>query len=145
MSSNYETFWEHGRYAVVGHSEKRAFPRLTYGALKRRGKTVYAVDPSAKQVEGDPAYPDLAALPEPVNGVVIEVPRDETAQWVERAAQAGVKDVWLHMNTDSAEAIDAALRNGINARYGTCAVMYLTSGPSVHTVHRWIRRLKGAF
>jgi len=140
--SNYETFWQHGRYAVVGHSGKRAFPRLTYGALKRQGKVVFPVDPSAQQIDGDTTFPDLGALPEPVEGVVIEVPRDETAEWVERAARAGVKDVWLHMNTDSPEALAAAERNGINARHGTCAVMYLTSGPSVHGAHRWIRKLK---
>ena len=143
--SNYETFWEHGRYAVVGHSDKRAFPRLTYGALKKRGNVVFAVDPSAKEVDGDATYADLGTIPEPVDGVVIEVPREETAQWVERAAQAGIKDVWLHMNTDSPEALDVAERNGINARHGTCAVMYVTSGPSVHGVHRWIRKIKGTY
>lgn len=145
MSSNYETFWANGSYAVVGHSEKRKFPRLTYGALKRRGNKVFAVDPSAKEIDGDPAYPDLSHLPESVSGVVIEVPREETAEWVERAAQVGIKDVWLHMNTDTAEALTAAERNGINARHGTCAVMYLTAGPSVHGVHRWIRQLKGTY
>jgi predicted CoA-binding protein len=143
--SNYETFWQHGCYAVVGHSDKRAFPRLTYGALKKQGKVVFPVDPSSKEIEGDAAYPDLGALPGPVDGVVIEVPREETTEWVERAGRAGIKDVWLHMNTECPEALAAAKRSGINARYGTCAVMYLTSGPSVHTVHRWIRRAKGLY
>ena len=69
MPSNYETFWAHGRFAVVGHGAKMPFPKLTYRGLKRLGKKVLAIDPSAHDVEGDPTYPDLAQVPEPVDSV----------------------------------------------------------------------------
>jgi predicted CoA-binding protein len=141
MTSEHERFWQFERYAVVGHSAKRPFPRLTYGALKKNGKTVYAVDPSATQVDADPAYPDFTALPGPVDGIVFELPRVETAAWLEKAAEFGVKDVWLHMNTDSPEALAVATARQLRVRKGTCAVMYLEHGFSPHKVHGWVMKL----
>lgn len=143
MRSNYETFWDHDRYAVVGHSAKAAFPKLTYRALKARGKTVYAVDPSVQQIEGDPAYTGLDALPDPVDAVVLEVPRDETEAWVQRVADAGIKELWIHMKRDTPAALELARQQGINARSGTCAVMYLMGG--YHTLHKWINKLRHAY
>ncbi len=143
MPSNYETFWTHERYAVVGHTGKSPFPKLTYGALKAKGKTTYAVDPGAEQVEGDRAYADLAALPGPVDAVVLEVPKEETAEWVRRVADAGIKDLWIHQQRDTPEAIVLAEQNGINVRHGTCAVMYLQGG--YHAIHKWINKLVGKY
>ncbi len=141
MPSDYETFWQFERYAVVGHSTKRPFPRLTYGALKNNQKTVYPVDPSASTVEKDATFADLSALPGPVDAVVIEVPKEESQSWVQKAADAGIKNVWLHMKTDTPEALATAKANGIHLRRGTCAVMYLTHGFSPHAVHGFIMKL----
>ncbi len=141
MTSDYETFWRFERYAVVGNSAKRPFPRLTYAGLKKNGKTTYAVDPSASQVEQDPTFADFASIPGGVEAVVLELPKDETPAWLEKAADAGVKDVWLHTNTDSPEALDVASRRGLRLRKGTCAVMYLEHGFSPHKVHGWIMKL----
>jgi len=143
MPSNYETFWSHQRYAVVGHSVRKPFAKLTYGALKKRGKTVYAIDTSAEQVDGDPAYQDLSSLPGPVDAVVLEVPKEETADWMQRAAAAGIKDVWIHMQRDTPQALGLARDKGINVRHGTCAVMYLEGG--YHKLHKWINKLRGAY
>jgi len=63
MASDYENFWQHGAYAVVGHSKKRAFPRLTYRGLKKLGKRVFPVDPSADEIDGDRAYPRQGLIP----------------------------------------------------------------------------------
>jgi uncharacterized protein len=145
MPSEHESFWSLQTYAVVGHSAKRKFPVLTYGGLKKNGKTVYAVDPSTDKIDGDRAYPDLASLPAGVQAVVIEVPRDETQAWVEKAAALGVKDVWLHMNTETPEAISLAKKSGVRIRSGTCAVMYLRRGFTVHSLHRLINKVAGKY
>lgn len=140
MASTFERFWEHQRFAVVGHSAKRDFPKLTYGALKKRGSTVYAVDPSTNIVEGDPAFGDFESLPAPVEAVVLEVPKEETADWIDRVAAAGVKDVWIHMKTDTPEALRRARSHGMEVRTGTCAVQYLDRG-FPHNVHKLLRKL----
>jgi len=141
MGSDYEDFWTHGSYAFVGHSAKSNFPRLSYTALKKRGKRVFAVDPSAETIEGDPAYPDLASLPEPVQAVVLEPPKEETADWVRKAADAGVRDVWIHMGRDTPEAVAVAEERGLRLRTGTCAVMYVQDGFSYHSIHKWINKV----
>lgn len=145
MASDYEKFWESGSYALVGHSEKKAFPKFTYAGLKKSGKTVYPVDPSADTIEGDRAYPDLASLPHRVEAVVIEVPKEETKDWVEKAAQAGIKKVWIHMKTDTPEAVALAGEKGVTVCTGTCAVMYVTPGFTGHSIHKWINKLLGKY
>jgi predicted CoA-binding protein len=129
----------------VGHSARRPFARLTYQGLKDNGKTVYAVDPSTERIEGDAAYPDLGALPDKVDGVVLELPREETATWLQRAIDAGVKDIWIHQNTDTPEALTLAREHGVRLRSGTCAVMYLKRGFTYHSIHRLINRLVGKY
>ena len=145
MPSECERFWERDRYAVVGHGEKRAFPKLTYSALKKRGKTVYAVDPGAATVEGDQAWPDFAALPAKVDAAVLELPKEETADWVAKAADAGISEVWLHQMTDTPEALAAATERGLKVITGHCAVMYNEPGFSMHAPHRWIWKLVGKY
>jgi uncharacterized protein len=145
MSSDYESFFALLRYAVVGHSARRPFPRLTLLGLEENGKTAYAVDPSAARIEGRPAYVDLASLPGPVDAVVIEVPKEESAAWVKRAAEAGVKDVWIHQGRDTPEAVSLAKENGIHLRTGTCAVMYLRRGVTYHSIHRLIFKALGKY
>jgi predicted CoA-binding protein len=143
MPSHHEWFWQAASFAVVGRSEAKPFPVLTYGALKgMSGKTVYPVDPSRDRIEGDPAYPDLESLPEPVEAVVLEVPREETADWIEKIAEAGIRNVWIHMGRETPEALKLAEEGGLDVRSGTCAVQYLTGG-FPHNVHRLLRKLAG--
>ena len=145
MASECERFWERERYAVVGHGEKRAFPKLTYNALKKRGKTVYAVDPGADTVEGDQAWRDFSSLPGPVDAAVLELPKEETAEWVGRAADAGIDEIWLHQMTDTPEALSTARDRGLKVITGHCAVMYNEPGFSMHAPHRWIWKLLGKY
>jgi len=145
MASNYETFFTLGSFAVVGHSKTKPFPMLSYRKLKKLGKTVYAVDPSTDSIDGDKAYANLAALPNPVDGLIVEVPKAETKDWVAAAADAGIKDVWVHMAHDTPEAVALAKDKGINLRTGTCAVMYLNPGLSYHSIHKLIMKATGKY
>jgi predicted CoA-binding protein len=145
MPSNYERFWDHHSFAVVGNTEKKNFPVLTYRALRTLGKLVYPVDPSVEEVEGDRAYPDLESLPKRVDAVVLETPKEDTQEWVGHAAALGIRDLWIHMGRETPEAVELAKKRGINVRSGTCAVMYLTHGFSIHTVHKWIMKMIGRY
>ncbi len=145
MASNYETFWNNRSFAVVGHRAKKNFPRLTYRGLKRVGKVVFPVDPSVQEIDGDRTYPNLEVLPQKVDAIVLEVPKEETRDWVARAAEAGVKEVWIHMRRETPEALALAKEKGMNVRSGTCAVMYLRSGLTYHSIHKGIMKLVGRY
>jgi predicted CoA-binding protein len=145
MPTKYEEFWNKSSFAFVGHSAKKAFPKLSYNEAKKQGKKLFAVDPSVKEIEGDPTYPDLASLPERVEGVVLELPKEETRDWVQKAADAGIQDVWIHMTREAPEALALARERGLNVLTGTCAVMYVKQGFSYHTLHKWINQLIGKY
>ena len=145
MASAHEAFWTHSSYAFVGHSAKKPFPRISYGQAKKSGKTVFAVDASVDRIDGDKTYPDLRSLPQQVDGVVLELPREETLDGVKQAADAGIKNVWVHMNRDTPEAVDFAKRSGMNILTGTCAVMYVTQGFTYHSMHKWLNKLLGKY
>ncbi len=143
MPSDRETFWHTDSYVVIGDSKQKPFPVLTYGALRARGSTVYAVDESAAQIEGDAVYRTLDELPGPVDAAVLEVAREDTAGWVERVADAGISNLWIHMGRDTPEALELARQRGLAVRHGTCAVMYLKGG--YHKIHKWIEQLRGEY
>lgn len=145
MASAHEAFWTHSSYAFVGHSAKAAFPRISYGEAKKSGKKVFAVDPSADQIDGDKTYPDLRSLPEKVDGVVVEVPREETLDVVKQAADVGIKNVWVHMNRDTPELLQFAQQQRLNLLTGTCAVMYVAQGFTYHSIHKWLNKLLGKY
>ena len=141
MSSAHEQFWTNSSFAFVGHSEKQRFPELSYAKSKKLGKKVFAVDPSADRIKGDRAYHAFDELPEKVDAAVLEVPRAETAEWVEKAADAGIEKLWIHMLRDTPEALAVAKERGLDVLTGSCAVMYLDRGPSYHSVHKLIAKL----
>jgi uncharacterized protein len=145
MQSERERFWEHPSYAFVGHTSERGFPKLSYEKCKRLGKKVFAVDPSVERVAGDRTYRDFEALPESVTAAVLEVPKNETADWVRKAADAGIKDVWIHMQRDTPEALDVARARGVHVLTGACAVMYVNRRPSYHSIHKLIAKLTGQY
>lgn len=146
MPSDHEQFFLLERFAMVGDSSARPFPKLTYANLKGLGKEVYAVDLSgAEQVEGDTNHPALDQLPGPVEGVIIELPKEKTAGVVEAAAALGVKDIWIHMGCETPEALALCQENGIRVRTGTCAVMYTKQGFSYHSIHKWIMKMSGKY
>lgn len=143
MASFFEEFWTFDRYAFVGISADKPFPKMSYGAMKaKEGKTVFAVDPSVDEIDGDKAYDDLASLPEPVEAVVLEVPQEKTAEWIGKVAEAGAKHVWIHMKRDTPEALELAKEKGLQVRHGTCAVQYVRGG-FPHSMHKLFRKMLG--
>jgi predicted CoA-binding protein len=145
MPTEHEEFWTNSSFAFVGHSTTKPFPTLSYGELKKQGKKVFPVDPSVDEIAGDKTFPDLASLPEKVDAAVLEVPKQETEDWVAKAADAEIQNVWIHMNRETPEALALARERGIKVHTGTCAVMYVTPGLSYHSLHKWINQLLGKY
>lgn len=73
-------FLANKRVAVTGVSRKGQShgANVVYQRLRQRGYQVFAVNPNADEVEGDPCYHDLRSIPGGVDWVVIGT-RPETA------------------------------------------------------------------
>ena len=107
------------------------------------GVFVMSLPPSP--VDGDKVYQDFESLPEKVEAVVLEVPKEETEDWVRKAADAGIRNVWMHMARDTPEALSLAKERGLHVLTGTCAVMYVKPGFSYHTLHKWVNQLSRTY
>lgn len=86
------------RIAVTGVSQapKGEASNGIYRRLRERGHEVFAVNPYAMTLEGDPAYPNLAAIPGGVDAVVIATRPEHAEATVREAIDLGVSQVWLH-------------------------------------------------
>jgi hypothetical protein len=116
-----EEFARGDGWAVVGASADRSkFGNITFRELKRRGKRVYPVNPRATVVEGEPCYPDLSALPERVERVLIVVPPKQGERVVREAEEAGIKNVWFQPGAESEAALAFCEAHGMVAVSGHC-------------------------
>jgi len=82
--------------AVVGLSSKRYRP--SYGVseyLQRAGYRIIPVNPLEREVLGERAYPELDAVPDPVDIVDIFRRSEFVPEIVEAAIRKGAKAVWM--------------------------------------------------
>ena len=132
------------KLAVVGVSRKKMkFGNLAFRELKRKGYKLFPVHPHAEQLEGERCYASLAALPEPVDGVLVIVPPAQAEQVVREAAAAGIRRVWLQQGAGSPAAIRFCEENGISVVHGECILMFAEPAAWYHRAHRWVWGLLG--
>lgn len=117
-------------WAVVGASNDRfKFGNRIFRALRESGYRVYAVNPNVSQVEGEPAYPSLAALPERPEVVNFVVPPPVTEQVVEAAAALGLERLWFQPGAESQRAIDRCAELGLGCVHHDCILVRRRTWP----------------
>ena len=139
-----EEFLRCSRIAVTGVSRdpKGEAANGIYRRLRDRGYAVVAVNPNATEVEGDPAYPDLASIPGGVEAVVVATRPEQAMGTVRDAIAAGVGQVWMHRAFGAGSVDDEAVRVGREAGLtvidGGCPLMF---GRASDGGHRFMCRL----
>lgn len=109
-----EDYLKKGPYAVVGASQDRSkYGNKVLRAYQQRRATVYAVNPSATEIEGQAAYPDLSSLPETPRGISIITPPLVTETVIAEALLLGVPFAWMQPGAESRRAIELAESGGI--------------------------------
>jgi len=132
--------------AVAGVSRDPNQPaNLVYRKLKQAGHQVFAVNPSASQVEGGPSYADLRSIGQPVGAVVVATHPRVALQVVCECADLGIRQVWFHRSfgegSVSGEAVGACRQAGINCIVGGCPMMYCEPVDVGHRCMRWMLKL----
>jgi predicted CoA-binding protein len=91
-------FLSHKRVAVTGVSRHPGDhgSNVVYKRLRERGYDVFAVNPNADTVEGDPAYHDLRSIPDGVDAVVIGTRPEIADETMRECAELGIEHVWMH-------------------------------------------------
>jgi predicted CoA-binding protein len=137
-------FLEHRRVAVTGVSREPAShgANVVYRRLRDRGYEVFAVNPNAEIVEGDPSYPDLASIPGGVEAVVIGTSAEHAEATLHECAHLGIDQVWMHRLFGPGSVSEAAAEygrsHGITVIDGGCPCMF---GPTADPAHRMLRHV----
>jgi len=137
-------FLANKRVAVTGVSRtpKTHGSNTVYQRLRDRGYEVFAVNTNAREVEGDPCYPDLRSIRGGVGAVVIGTRPERAEATVHECAELGIKHVWMHHGAGgssvSAAATEYGRRHGITVIDGGCPLMF---GPTADVGHKVMRVL----
>jgi len=144
-----DDFLAQKRIAVVGVSREpggKHGGNVVYQRLRERGYEVFAVNPNADMVEGDPCFHDLASIPGGVDAVVIATTPAVAPSVARECKELGISRVWMHRSfgagSVSKEAHELCRRNGIASIAGGCPLMY---GPTSDSGHRFMKSILGLF
>jgi predicted CoA-binding protein len=147
VSQAIDDFLAQKRIAVAGVSREvggKHGGNVVYQRLKARGYEVFAVNPNADTVEGDPCYHDLKSIPGGVDAVVIATTPAVAPSVAAQCKELGITRVWMHRSfgggSVSPEAHEFCRANGIASIAGGCPLMY---GPTSDGGHRFMRSIAG--
>jgi predicted CoA-binding protein len=107
--------------AVVGLSSRRF--RVSYGVseyMQRAGYRIIPVNPNETSVLGEPSYPNLDAVPEPVDIVNIFRRAEHVPGIVDAAIRAGAKAVWMQEGVSDEAAAAKARAAGLAVVMDRC-------------------------
>lgn len=107
--------------AVVGLSPKPDRPSYKVASyLKEQGYRIIPVNAAEREILGEPCYPDLASIPEPVDVVDVFRRPEEVPPIVEEAIRIGAKTVWMQEGVINEEAANRAREAGLMVVMGKC-------------------------
>jgi predicted CoA-binding protein len=134
-----EEFLSTKRIAVTGVSRNPHGhgSNAVYQRLRARGYEVFAVNPEAQTVEGDPCYRDLRSIPGGVEAVVIGTRPDRAEGTVRECVDLGIRQVWMHRSfgegSVDATATAYGREHGLRVIDGGCPLMF---GPAADPGHK---------
>jgi len=112
------------RFAVVGASDDpEKYGYRVYKMLREAGYTVYPVNPKRETVQGDKAFPDLAALPVKPEVVSVITPPAVSLKIVKSAHLLGISFIWLQPGAEDEAVLDYARKNDTGLIHGQCILV----------------------
>jgi uncharacterized protein len=148
MPSNVAEFLAGKRFAVAGVSrQSQRAANAVFRKLRSSGFEVFPVNPNATEVEEVRCYPNLAAIPGSIDGVVIATHPRNALEIVRQCSEQGVRRVWFHRSFGIGSVSDEGVREckarGIQCIVGGCPLMYCEPVDLGHRCFRWWLRLGG--
>lgn len=117
------------RIAVVGASNDPAkYGNIIVRDLAEKGYTVLPVNPRETEIAGIPAWPNLAAVPKPVDIVDIVTPPAVTKRILGEAERLGLPAVWLQDGSYDAATLAMAAKAPFKTVYEACIMVAASYG-----------------
>ena len=119
------TLWriltDYKRVAIVGLSDNPSRPSNAVGKyLLEHGFEVIPVNPKYDKILGQTCYPDLAAIPTPVDIVDLFQRSERVPPFVDAAIDIGAKVVWMQLDIVHEEAAQKARDAGLEVVMDRC-------------------------
>ena len=136
------------RIAVAGVSRSGKQPaNAIFKRLRDTGHDAIPVNPNAKDLEGVTCYPDVAAIPAPLDAVMVVTHPAASLAVVRAALARGVKHIWFHRSfgdgSVAADAVALCRAQGVEPIVGGCPMMYCGAVDPAHRAFRTILRWRG--
>jgi len=143
-----DDFLSRKRIAVVGVSRDSAqAANLVYRNLRKANYQVFAVNPSATEVEGDACYADLKSVPGGVEAAMVVTTPQVADDVVRECAELGIDRVWMHRSFGKGSVSSAAeafcRERGIAVIAGGCPNMFLPGTDFGHKCMKWMLKVTG--
>jgi len=107
--------------AVIGHSNDPNRTSYQIGAMLRRvGYTVYPVNPNVTEIDGQPCYPTLIEVPEPIDIVDVFRRSEFLPEVVDQAMAARAKVIWTQLGVVDETAARVAEGAGMQVVMDRC-------------------------
>ena len=122
-----DTFLGAAAFGVVGASSNRhKYGNKVLRCYLQNQRRVMPVNPVAKEIEGLECVPSVTDLYDEVSSISIITPPQETEKVVEQAIARGIKNVWMQPGAESARAVAACERAGVNViADGSCVLVVM--------------------
>lgn len=110
--------------AVVGLSSNVGRPgRYVPAYLQGQGYRIIPVNPHLTEALGEPAYPDLHAISEPVDLVLLFQRSENVPPFVDQAIEIGAKGVWMQSGIVHEGAAQKAHQAGLAVVMNACMMV----------------------
>jgi len=110
--------------AMVGLSSDGQRPSYFVASyLKYEGYRIIPVNPKAKEILGEKAYPDVRSIPHPIDLVEVFRRPEECDEIVQQAIEKKAKTVWFQLRIVNEHAAQAAEAAGLDVVMDKCVKM----------------------
>lgn len=103
---------------LSGNQEKESYWIASY--LKDQGYRIIPVNPTAAEILGEKAYPDLESVPEKIDVVQVFRKSEDVPPVVDSAIKAGAKVVWMQEGIVNEAAAQKAREAGLQVVMDAC-------------------------
>ena len=103
---------------LSSNTEKESYWIVSY--LKEQGYHIFPVNPTATEILGEKAYPDLESVPEKIDVVQVFRKPEDVVPVVDDAIKVGAKVVWMQEGIINEEAAQKAREAGLQVVMDAC-------------------------